>query len=330
MSMLAMVLEDGRLTPVLRPVPQPLTGEVLLRVRACGVCRTDLHLLDGELPVSTPIVPGHEIVGEVVGLGAGVTGLSIGQRVGVPWLGGTCGRCDFCRSDAENLCDGPTFTGWTRDGGFAQMTTADSRFCIALPEGPEDATLAPLLCAGLIGFRAWRMACAATPIQRLGLYGFGAAAHLLAQLAMAEGQKVFAFTKPDDRAAQDLARDVGCLWAGGSDHSPPEPLDAAILFAPIGDLVPIALRAVRKGGAVVCSGIHMSRIPGFDYVDLWGERKVMSVANLTRADAHDYLPRAVAAGVTPHVRIYELGQAQRALDDLRAGRFAGAAVLKVG
>jgi propanol-preferring alcohol dehydrogenase len=210
------------------------------------------------------------------------------------------------------------------------MTTADSRFCIALPEGPEDAMLAPLLCAGLIGFRAWRMACAATPIQRLGLYGFGAAAHLLAQLAMAEGQKVFAFTKPDDRAAQDLARDVGCLWAGGSDHSPPELLDAAILFAPIGDLVPIALRAVRKGGAVVCGGIHMSRIPGFDYVDLWGERKVMSVANLTRADAHDYLPRAVAAGVTPHVRIYELGQAQRALDDLRAGRFAGAAVLKVG
>ena len=324
-----MVLEGGRLTPVLRPVPKPQPGEVLLRVEACGVCRTDLHLLDGDLPLSAPIVPGHEIVGRVAGLGLGVTGLSLDQRVGVPWLGGTCSRCDYCRGGAENLCDTPTFTGWTRDGGFAQMTTADARFCVALPDGPDATALAPLLCAGLIGFRAWRMAGEATVVQRLGLYGFGAAAHLLAQLAMAEGQKVFAFTKPGDRAAQDLARDLGCLWAGGSGLSPPEPLDAAIIFAPNGDLVPAALRAVRKGGAVVCGGIHMSRIPGFDYADLWGERKLMSVANLTRADARDYLPRAIAAGVKPHVRLYELSQARRALDDLRDGAVTGAAVLKI-
>jgi len=329
MSMLAMVLEGGRLTPVLRPVPKALPGEVLLRVKACGVCRTDLHLLDGDLPVSGPVVPGHEIVGEVAGLGAGVSGVSLGQRVGVPWLGGTCGRCDYCRGGAENLCDTPTFTGWTRDGGFAQMMTADARFCVALPDGPDDTTLAPLLCAGLIGFRAWRMAGAATKLQRLGVYGFGAAGHLLAQLAIAEGQKVFAFTKPGDRLAQDLARGLGCLWAGGSDLSPPEPLDAAIIFAPAGELAPTALRAVRKGGAVVCGGIHMSRIPAFDYADLWGERKLMSVANLTRADARDYLPRAVAAGVTPHVRVYELRQAERALVDLRDGAVTGAAVLKI-
>jgi len=324
-----MVLEGGRLTPVLRPVPKALPGEVLLRVKACGVCRTDLHLLDGDLPVSGPVVPGHEIVGEVAGLGAGVSGVSLGQRVGVPWLGGTCGRCDYCRGGAENLCDTPTFTGWTRDGGFAQMMTADARFCVALPDGPDDTTLAPLLCAGLIGFRAWRMAGAATKLQRLGVYGFGAAGHLLAQLAIAEGQKVFAFTKPGDRLAQDLARGLGCLWAGGSDLSPPEPLDAAIIFAPAGELAPTALRAVRKGGAVVCGGIHMSRIPAFDYADLWGERKLMSVANLTRADARDYLPRAVAAGVTPHVRVYELRQAERALVDLRDGAVTGAAVLKI-
>lgn len=324
-----MVLEGGRLTPVLRPVPKPQPGEVLLRVEACGVCRTDLHLLDGDLPLSAPIVPGHEIVGKVAGLGLGVTGFSLGQRVGVPWLGGTCSRCDYCRAGAENLCDTPTFTGWTRDGGFAQMTTADARFCVALPDGPDATALAPLLCAGLIGFRAWRMAGEATVVQRLGLYGFGAAAHLLAQLAIAEGQKVFAFTKPGDQAAQALARDLGCLWAGGSNLSPPEPLDAAIIFAPSGDLVPIALRAVRKGGAVVCGGIHMSRIPGFDYADLWGERKLMSVANLTRADARDYLPRAVAAGVKPHVRLYELNQARRALDDMRDGAVTGAAVLKI-
>lgn len=324
-----MVLEGGRLSPVLRPVPHPAAGEMLLRVKACGVCRTDLHLMDGDLPLRGPIVPGHEIVAEVAELGAGVTGFEIGQRVGVPWLGGTCGRCDYCRSGDENLCDAPSFTGWTRDGGFAQMTTADARFCVALPEGPEDTALAPLLCAGLIGFRAWRLAQAATKVQRLGLYGFGAAAHLLAQLAIAEGQKVFAFTKPDDRAAQGLARELGCLWAGGSSTPPPEPLDAAIIFAPAGDLVPLALRAVRKGGAVVCGGIHMSRIPAFDYADLWGERRLMSVANLTRADARDYLPRAVAAGVRAHVKVYELGQAERALIDLRDGAVTGAAVLKI-
>lgn len=330
MTMLSMVLENGRLTPVLRPAPRPAAGELLLRVKACGVCRTDLHLLDGDLPLRGPVVPGHEIVAEVAELGAGATGFEVGQRVGVPWLGGVCGRCDYCRGGQENLCDAPAFTGWTRDGGFAQMTTADARFCVALPEGPGDTALAPLLCAGLIGFRAWRMAGAATQIQRLGLYGFGAAAHLLAQLAIAEGQKVFAFTKPGDKAAQALARDLGCVWAGDSAHAPPDPLDAAILFAPAGDLVPVALRAVRKGGAVVCGGIHMSRIPGFDYADLWGERRLMSVANLTRADARDYFPRAMAAGVRAHVKTYDLRQAGRALAGLREGAVTGAAVLRIG
>jgi len=329
MTMLAMVLQDGRLTPVLRPSPRPAPGELLVRVRACGVCRTDLHLLDGDLPVTGAIVPGHEVVGEVAELGPGVRGFEVGQRVGVAWLGSTCGRCSYCRHGAENLCDAAVFTGWTRDGGYAQMLTADARFCFPLPDGPGDAELAPLLCAGLIGFRAWRMAEEHAPVQRLGLYGFGAAAHLLAQLAVAEGQKVYAFTKPDDRAAQDLAMEVGCLWAGSSLLPPPEPLDAAILFAPSGDLVPLALRAVRKGGTVVCGGIHMSQIPAMDYADLWGERRLVSVANLTRADALDYFPRAMRAGVKAHVKTYDLRQAGQALADLREGAFAGAAVLMV-
>jgi propanol-preferring alcohol dehydrogenase len=324
-----MVIKDGRLSPVLRPPPRPAAGEILLRVRACGVCRTDLHLLDGDLPLDGEVVPGHEVVGEVVELGPGVREFAVGQRVGVAWLGGTCGRCPYCRQGAENLCDAPAFTGWTRDGGYAQMVTADARFCLRLPDGPSDVELAPLLCAGLIGFRAWRLAGDPSRVQRLGLYGFGAAAHLLAQLARAEGQKVYAFTKPGDRAAQALAMDVGCLWAGASDQPPPELLDAAILFAPVGDLVPLALRAVRKGGSVVCAGIHMSTIPPIDYADLWGERRLMSVANLTRADAHDYLPRAVQAGVKAHIKTYGLRQADQALADLRGGAFAGAAVLKI-
>ena len=327
--MLVMVIKDGRMAPVLRPSPHVASGEVLVRVKACGVCRTDLHILDGDLPMRGEIVPGHEVVGEVAELGEGVAGLEIGQRVGVAWLGSTCGRCPYCRSGAENLCDAPTFTGWTRDGGYAQMLTADARFCLPLPEGPSDVELAPLLCAGLIGFRAWRMAAEARPVQRLGLYGFGAAAHLLAQLAVAEGQKVYAFTKSGDWAAQNLALEIGCLWAGPSNEPPPEPLDAAILFAPAGELVPLALRAVRKGGTVVCGGIHMSTIPAMDYADLWGERRLVSVANLTRADARDYLPRAVAAGVKAHVKTYDLRQAGQALADLRDGAFAGAAVLKV-
>ncbi|EJL33021.1 zinc-binding alcohol dehydrogenase family protein [Caulobacter sp. AP07] len=327
--MLAMVLEGGHLTPALRHAPTPGPGEVLLRVRTCGVCRTDLHLLEGDLPTRDGVIPGHEIVGVVEALGQGVTSLALGQRVGVPWLGGACGRCRFCRQGAENLCDHAQFTGWTRDGGYAEMTVADARFCLVLPDGLGDLEAAPLLCAGLIGFRAWRKAMEGRVVDRLGLYGFGAAAHLLAQLAIAEGQKVYAFTKPGDQAAQNLALELGCLWAGASDVAPPELLDAAILFAPIGALVPLALRAVRKGGAVVCAGIHMSQIPALDYADLWGERTLVSVANLTRADAQDYLPRAAAAGVRPHLRIYGLRQAGQALADLRGGAFTGAAVLQI-
>ncbi|KQY92260.1 alcohol dehydrogenase [Caulobacter sp. Root1455] len=327
--MLAMVLKDGHLAAALRPAPRPGRGELLIRVKACGVCRTDLHLLDGDLPVEGEIIPGHEIVGVVEALGEGVEGFALGARVGVTWLGRTCGRCPYCREDAENLCDRPLFTGWTRDGGYAQLTVADADCCVAIPEAYGDVEAAPLLCAGLIGFRAWRMAMEARPVERLGLFGFGAAAHLLAQLAISEGQYVYAFTRDGDIAAQDLARGLGCVWAGGSLQAPPEPLDAAIIFAAVGALVPVALRAVRKGGTVVCGGIHMSDLPAMAYADLWGERRLVSVANLTRADARDYLPRAAAAGVRPHVKAYPLRQAGQALSDLRAGAFTGAAVLTV-
>ena len=322
-----MVLDQGRLTFVSRPTPRLGPQDLLVRVRACGVCRTDLHLLDGDLPSSGPIVPGHEVVGVVEGMGDEVQGWTLGQRVGVAWLGGTCGRCRYCQGDAENLCDAPVFTGWSRDGGYAELMAADARFALPIPDGLEDIEAAPLLCAGLIGFRAWRLACSQTRVQRLGLYGFGAAGHLLAQLAVAEGQAVAAFTRPGDLAAQALARSLGCFWAGDSIQSPPEPLDAAILFAPVGALIPIALRAVRKGGVVVCGGIHMSQIPAFDYADLWGERRLVSVANLTRKDARDYLPRALAAKVRAHVTTYRLEQAGKALEDLREGRLIGAAVL---
>lgn len=328
--MLAMTAtgKTGRLEATTRPTPQPGEDEVLLRVRACGVCRTDLHVVDGDLPpAKTVIIPGHEIVGIVEALGSGVIGLSVGDRVGVPWLGRTCGRCRYCLEGAENLCDSPEFTGWTRDGGYAELAVADSRFCIPLPAGLSDVEAAPLLCAGLIGYRAWRKACEARPVQRLGLYGFGAAAHLLAQLAIAEGQGVYAFTQRGDEPAQALARELGCVWAGASEDTPPDLLDAAILFAPVGDLVPLALRAVRKGGTVVCGGIHMSDIPSFPYADLWEERRLVSVANLTRADAADYLPRAAKAGVRAHVTTYPLREANQALDDLRRGAFTGAAVL---
>lgn len=322
-----MVLDQGRLTLVSRPTPRLGPQDLLVRVRACGVCRTDLHLLDGDLPSSGPIVPGHEVVGVVEAMGDEVQGWTLGQRVGVAWLGGTCGRCRYCRDDAENLCDAPVFTGWSRDGGYAELMAADARFALPIPDGLEDTQAAPLLCAGLIGFRAWRLACAQTRVQRLGLYGFGAAGHLLAQLAVAEGQAVAAFTSPGDLAAQALARSLGCFWAGDSSQPPPEPLDAAILFAPVGALVPVALRAVRKGGVVVCGGIHMSQIPAFDYADLWGERRLISVANLTRQDGRDYLPRALAAKVRAHVTTYRLEQAGKALEDLREGRLVGAAVL---
>lgn len=328
--MLAMVIKDGRISPVLRQAPTPGPYDLLLQVGACGVCRTDLHLLDGDLPLDGPRVPGHEIVGAVLAMGSAVEGFRVGQRVGAAWLGGTCGRCRYCRQNAENLCDHPVFNGWTRDGGFAQQTVVDSRYCFSIPDGLTDVEAAPLLCAGLIGFRAWRLAMALTTVQRLGVYGFGAAGHLLAQLAIAEGQKVYAFTRPGDQAAQGLARELGCLWAGPSSELAPEPLDAAILFAPVGALAPLALRAVRKGGAVVCGGIHMSPIPEMDYADLWGERRLASVANLTRADAVDYLPRAAAAGVRARIKTYGLTQAGKALADLREGAFAGAAVLAIG
>jgi propanol-preferring alcohol dehydrogenase len=310
-----------------RPSPAPRAGELRLRVCACGVCRTDLHVVDGELaPRRRPIVPGHEIVGVVEALGPEVAGVAVGDRLGVPWLGRTCGRCRYCRAGEENLCDSPEFTGWTRDGGYADTVIADARYAFPLPAGYSDAEAAPLLCAGLIGFRSWRKACEGRPVERLGLYGFGAAAHLLAQLAIHEGQEVYAFTRDGDLAAQELARNLGCAWAGGSSERPGE-LDAAIIFAPVGALVPQALQTVRKGGIVVCGGIHMSGLPAMPYALLWEERRLVSVANLTRQDALDYLPRAAAAGVKPQVTLYPLREANQALDDLRAGRFAGAAVL---
>lgn len=328
--MLRMVLRAPRTALIAEvcPDPEPGPGEIRLRVRACGVCRTDLHVADGDLAwPGHPVVPGHEIVGVVDAVGPGVTGVVLGERRGVPWLGGTCGVCAYCREGRENLCDAPEFTGWTRDGGYADTVIARADYAFPLPEGLPDVEAAPLLCAGLIGFRAWRMASQAHPVQRLGLYGFGAAAHLLAQLAVHEGQSVYAFTRDGDAPAQALARSLGCVWAGGSAEAPPEPLDAAIIFAPVGGLVPLALAAVRKGGTVVCGGIHMSEIPGFPYRLLWEERRLLSVANLTRQDALDYLPRAAAARVRPHVAAYALADADRALADLRAGAFTGAAVL---
>ncbi|MDD3838259.1 MAG: zinc-dependent alcohol dehydrogenase family protein [Phenylobacterium sp.] len=311
-----------------RPDPEPGPGEVRLRVRACGVCRTDLHVLDGDLPQRREsIVPGHEIVGVVEAVGPGVEGVALGQRLGVPWLGETCGACGYCRAGEENLCDSPGFTGWTRDGGYADVVAARADHCLPIPDGLSDVDAAPLMCAGLIGFRCWRKAQEGRAVKRLGLYGFGAAAHLLAQLAIHAGQAVYAFTREGDAAAQELARELGCAWAGASGEAPPEPLDAAIIFAPVGELVPTALRAVRKGGIVVCGGIHMSDIPSFPYAILWEERRLVSVANLTRQDGLDYLPLAARAGVKPHVTTYPLAEANRALADLRNGAFTGAAVL---
>jgi len=328
--MFAMVLHapGSPLRPEARADPNPGRGELRLRVLACGVCRTDLHVVDGELPPRRDaVIPGHEIVGVVDALGEGVTGVEIGDRLGVPWLGDVCRRCRYCLDDEENLCDAPAFTGWTRDGGYADTVIARADFCFPVPEGYSDAQAAPLLCAGLIGYRSWRKACEGRPVQRLGLYGFGAAAHLLAQLATWSAQQVYAFTRRGDDAAQALALRLGCAWAGGSDEAPPEMLDAAIIFAPVGALVPAALRAVRKGGVVVCGGIYMSDIPAFPYEVLWEERRLVSVANLTRQDARDYLPLAARAGVRAEVTLYPLDQANEALEDLRGGAFSGAAVL---
>jgi propanol-preferring alcohol dehydrogenase len=307
------------------PDREPGPGEVRVQVSACGVCRTDLHVVDGELPdPRVPIIPGHEIVGRIDALGSGIAGLTIGERVGIPWLAHTCGVCPFCIGQHENLCDHPAFTGYTRDGGFATAAIADARFAFPLGEVGGDVDLAPLLCAGLIG---WRSLVIAGDGRNLGLYGFGAAAHIVAQVARWQGRSVFAFTRPGDAASQAFARRLGVAWAGGSDEVPPEPLDAAIIFAPAGELVPLALRAVRKGGRVVCAGIHMSDIPGFPYRLLWEERQLVSVANLTRQDGIEFLRLAPQIGIVTQTTRYPLDQANQALADLRAGRFDGAAVL---
>ncbi len=308
-----------------RETPRPAPGQLLLKVRACAVCRTDLHVADGDLPPCREgIVPGHEIVGEIVELGQGVTGFAVGQRVGVGWLGFTCGECEFCRRGQENLCDFAKFTGYQIDGGFADYAIADARFCFPLPEGYSDAEAAPLLCAGLIGYRSLKMA---GPGRALGIYGFGAAAHIIAQVAVHEGRNVYAFTRPGDTMAQAFARSFGCAWAGGSDESPGIMLDAAIIFAPAGELVPVALRAVKKGGIVVCGGIHMSDIPRFPYSVLWGERVLRSVANLTRGDAIEFLALAPKVPVKTTVQLFDLTDANEALLRLRRGQLTGAAVL---
>jgi alcohol dehydrogenase, propanol-preferring len=338
--MQAMVLETARapLRMRERPTPVPPAREILLEVAACGVCRTALHVVDGELPnPKLPLIPGHEIVGRVAALGADVAGFAVGERIGVPWLGYTCGVCPYCHAGRENLCDRPLFTGYTRDGGYATHALADARFCFPLPERRDDAEIAPFLCAGLIGWRSYRMAGAqwegqgagseGESLKALGLYGFGAAAHILAQVAAWQGRRVYAFTRGGDTAAQAFARSLGAVWAGGSDEMPPEPLDAAIIFAPVGALVPLALKAVKKGGRVVCGGIHMSDIPRFPYSLLWEERHVVSVANLTRADAREFLDIVPLAGVKTEVTRYPLAAANDALADLREGRLQGAAVL---
>lgn len=315
------------LVPRELPVPEPAAGQVLVRVAACAVCRTDLHVIDGDLPhPKLPLIPGHEIVGFVEELGQGVERFRVGDRVGIPWLGWTCGECRYCLSNRENLCQQARFTGYTVDGGYAEWTLADARFCFPLPSRYSDVSAAPLLCAGLIGYRALRKAGDA---QRLGIYGFGAAAHIVAQVARFEAREVFAFTRPGDKTAQEFARRLGATWAAGSDESPPQQLDAAIIFAPVGHLVPAALRAVARGGTVVCGGIHMSDIPSFPYRDLWEERSICSVANLTRRDAKEFLALAPLIPVQTEIEPFALEQANDALERLRSGRLTGAAVLVV-
>lgn len=327
--MRAMVLERGASRLQLRDVdrPEPGPGEILLRVRACGVCRTDLHIVDGELtPPAWPVIPGHEVVGEVVETGSGTADFRPGDSVGLAWLAGACGRCEYCRRGEENLCPHAEFTGFSRPGGYADYVTARADFAYPLPTVEDPVALAPLLCAGLIGYRTWRKA---GPGQRIGLYGFGAAAHILAQILVHEGRSVYAFTRPGDTASQDFARRLGAAWAGGSDTQPPQELDAALIFAPVGALVPEALRAVRPGGSVVCGGIHMSDIPGFPYRILWEERRLLSVANLTREDGRAFLEQWKRQDIETATRTYSLEKANQALDDLRAGRIEGAAVLRM-
>jgi len=324
----AMVLKEPRqlLSMEQREVPDVGPGQILIQVLACAVCRTDLHVIDGELTSpKLPLIPGHEIVGRVRAVGEGCRRFSPGDRVGVPWLGWTCGQCRFCRTGAENLCDSARFTGYTIDGGYAEFARADERFCFAIPESYADASAAPLLCAGLIGYRSLRKTADASI---LGIYGFGAAAHIVAQVARHEGRTIFAFTRPGDTAAQEFARGLGAAWAGDSDMRPPAEVDAAIIFAPAGSLVPVALRTTRKGGIVVCGGIHMSDIPAFPYEWLWGERQIVSVANLTRRDAEEFMLLASRFKIETHVQTFPLSAANQALHALRSGELQGAAVLK--
>jgi propanol-preferring alcohol dehydrogenase len=344
--MKAMVLEQQGQPPELREIdtPEPGEGQVRVKVRACGLCRTDLHVMDGDLDEpKLPLVMGHQIVGVVDELGRGVDGLAVGDRIGIPWLGSSCGQCDFCRTGRENLCDAARYTGYQIDGGFAEYCVADAKFCFPFAEGYSDVQAAPLLCAGLIGYRSYRMATAEPVMlgedaraslprpwrKRLGLYGFGSAAHILCQLATHDGRAVYAFTKPGDSDGQCFARSLGAVWAGGSDEAPPEKLDAAIIFAPVGPLVPAALQAVEKGGVVVCAGIHMSEIPAMAYADLWEERVIRSVANLTRRDGEEFLQRAGEANIETRITTYPLEQVPQALEDLRVGKFEGSAVIVI-
>jgi len=322
-----MVLEKPRqrLMPLDVAKPKPDAGQLLVRLSACAVCRTDLHIVDGELPdPKLPLIPGHQIVGHIEQVGTGVEKFSIGNRVGIPWLGWTDGKCAYCRSNRENLCDRARFTGYTIDGGYGEFVVADARFCFHLPEQYDDVDIAPLLCAGMLGYRSYRKTGDA---RRLGIYGFGNAAHLIAQIAIYQGREIFAFTRPGDKAGQESARKLGTTWAGGSDEMPPEKLDAAIVFAPVGELVPLALRALAKGGIVVCGGIHMSDIPSFPYADLWGERTICSVANLTRRDGEEFLEIAPRVPVRTETEIFPLEEANTALDRFRAGKLKGTAVL---
>jgi alcohol dehydrogenase, propanol-preferring len=329
-TMKAMVLRAPRQSLVLSeiPVPRPGPDQVLIKVHACGVCRTDLHVVDGELPdPKLPIIPGHEIVGSIVRSGDKVKSFAPGERIGVPWMGYTCGQCPFCKTGRENLCDQPKFTGYTLDGGYAEYAVVDNRYCFSLPESYSHTAAAPLLCAGLIGYRSYRMA--GENVERLGIYGFGGAAHIIAQVAAYHGKRVYAFTRSGDTKAQQFALSLGAVWAGDSDEMPPEPLDAALVFAPVGSLIPAALRATVKGGVVVCGGIHMSDIPSFPYNILWGERIVRSVANLTRQDGEELLSIAPKIPVRTEIEEYPLTEANEALDRLRAGKLQGAAVLVV-
>jgi len=328
MAMHGMVLgaRGAPLTLVERPDPVPGPGEVRIKVSACGVCRTDLHVVDGELPdIPYPIIPGHEVVGRIDALGGGVSALKPGMRVGVPWLGFTCGTCFYCRANKENLCDHPKFTGYTRDGGFASHLLADARYCFPLGEDGDDASLAPLLCAGLIG---WRSLVMAGEGKAIGIYGFGAAGHIIAQVARAQGRTIYAFTRRGDEEAQALARALGAEWVGASEERPPAELDAAIIYAPVGPLVPLALHSLRKGGRVVCAGIHMSDIPSFPYDILWGERQIVSVANLTRQDGIDFLKAAARMNIQTRTTVFPIEEANEALTRLRDGRLVGAAVLR--